>query len=216
MKIVEVHPGYKKMTDDELAEWIRERVGMNPAWARRALTALYDEQTEAEKADPTFHESNGRGFSPQDQEFLSSLAEQALRQETFSQKQLGWLYKLLPKYSKQLVKMVRELERLEKTAVVEIYYIKVTVDNSMRMIKGLTGVLNLDPRSMPDNIVIRSPSNEPRHLFSIKEVYTHEGIASSFIYTSTINGVEWQLIIEVGEEEELPQWAKDMGRAMGI
>ena len=216
MKVTKVHPAYKAMTDEALADHIRERVGMNPAWARRALLALYDEQTEAEKADPTFHESNGMGFSPQDQEFLSSLAEQALRHETFSSKQLGWLYKLLPKYSKQIVKLIRTLEKMEQVGVVELYYIQIEVDNSMRMMRGLTGPLNLDPRDMPNEIVIRSPDNELRRLFTIKEVYTKEGIASAFVYTTIIREVEWTLYIEVGEEEELPEWAKQMSKAMGL
>ena len=76
MKLTEVHPGYKAMTDEQLANHIRERLGMNPQWARRALLALYDEQTEAEQQDPeNVHESNGRGFSENDQKFLSSLAD---------------------------------------------------------------------------------------------------------------------------------------------
>lgn len=217
MKIVDVHPGYKSMTDEQLAEHIRERLGMNPAWARRALLALYDEQTEAEKADPTFHESNGMGFSPNDQEFLSSLAEQALRNETFSQKQLGWLYTLLPKYAKQMVKIVRSLEKLEKVMVTELFYLQITVDNSMRMMKGYTTPLNLDPRDMPNEIVIRSPSNELRHLFTIKEVYTNEGVASAFVYTTKIKDVEWTLYITVGDDEyEEPEIVKNMGKAFGV
>jgi len=216
MKVTEVHPGYKAMSDQELAEHIRQRVGMNPAWARRALLALYDEQTEAEKADPTFHESNGMGFSPQDQEFLTSLAEQALRDQTFSSKQLGWLYNLLPKYSKQLVKLVRALEDIEKISIPEIYYIKIQVDNSMRLMRGLTGVLGWDPLHMPDEFVLRSPDNQMRHLFKIKEVYTREGVAHTFVYEAKIGEKIWPMYIEVGEEEELPQWAKDLGKAMGI
>lgn len=216
MKVTEVHPGYKAMTDDALTEHIRVRLGENPKWARRALLALYDEQTDAEKEDPTFHESNGMGFSPNDQEFLSSLAEQALRSETFSQKQLGWLYKLLPKYSKQIVKLVRAMEKLEKAMIPEIPFIKVTVDNSMRMIRGVTGELGWDPRSMPEAFVLRSPDNQIRHLYTLKEVFTREGIAYLFVYTTEYNNKEWVGNIEVGEPEDLPQWAKDMSKAMGM
>ena len=216
MKVTEVHPGYKAMSDQALAEHIRQRVGMNPAWARRALLALYDEHTEAEKADPSFHESNGMGFSPQDQEFLTSLAEQALRDQTFSSKQFGWLYNLLPKYSKQLVKLVRAQEKMQELAIPEVYYIKIEVDNSMRLMRGLTGVMGFDPLHMPDEFVLRSPSNEMRHLFKIAEVYTREGVAHTFVYKAQIGEKEWPMYIEVGEEEELPQWAKDLGKAMGI
>jgi hypothetical protein len=91
MKVTKVSQKYKDMSDEQLKEFIREKLGMDPKWVRRALLALYDEQSEAEQADPVnVHESNGRGFSPQDQEFLSSLAQQARdAQVSFSQKQMG-------------------------------------------------------------------------------------------------------------------------------
>jgi hypothetical protein len=117
MKITNIHPAYKAMTDEQLKEFIRHKLESHPRWARRALLALYDEQTDAEKEDPTYHVSNGWGFSPQDQEFLSSLAQQALREQTFSMKQLGWLYTLLPKYSGQLVKLIRQAQTQQEIEV---------------------------------------------------------------------------------------------------
>jgi len=117
MRKVTIHPAYRNMTDAQLKEHIRHKLESHPHWARRALLALYDEQTDAEKEDPTVHESNGYGFSPQDQEFLTSLAQQALREQTFSQKQLGWLYTLLPKYAGQLVKLIRQQQTQEEIEI---------------------------------------------------------------------------------------------------
>jgi len=117
MRKVAIHPTYRNMTDAQLKEYIRHKLESHPHWARRALLALYDEQTDAEKEDPTVHESNGYGFSPQDQEFLTSLAQQALREQTFSMKQLGWLYTLLPKYSGQLVKLIRQQQTEEEIEI---------------------------------------------------------------------------------------------------
>jgi hypothetical protein len=105
------------MTDAQLKEYIRHKLESHPHWARRALLALYDEQTDTEKEVPTYHISNGWGFSPQDQEFLTSLAQQALREQTFSMKQLGWLYTLLPKYSGQLVKLIRRQQTQEEIEI---------------------------------------------------------------------------------------------------
>ena len=217
MKLTEVHPGYKAMTDEQLANHIRERLGMNPQWARRALLALYDEQTEAEQQDPeNVHESNGRGFSENDQKFLSSLAEQARRGESFSQKQLGWLYTLLPKYAKQMVKLVREMEKMEQAVILKLYFNQITIDNSMKMMKGLSGPLGLDPMAMPDEILITNPREDIFFPFKLAEVYAPEGRVTCYLYKGTVDGVDWIFYVEVAEEEELPQWAKDMGNAMGI
>lgn len=115
MKKVDIHPAYKDMSDQELEEHIRHKLESHPVWVRRALLALYDEQTEDEKRNPDeVHESNGWGFSPNDQKFLSSLAEQALHGYSFSLKQQGWLYTLLPKYSGQLVRLIRQAQQLDE------------------------------------------------------------------------------------------------------
>jgi hypothetical protein len=216
MRVTQVSQKYKDMSDAELKDYIYQRLGMDPQWARRGLLALYDEQSEAERTDPVnVHESNGRGFSPQDQEFLSSLAQQALSNMSFSQKQLGWLYKLLPKYAGQLVKLVRELERMEPAFVLTLYFAQVTINTPKRELTGITGELELDSRSMPENIVVRSPSGDQMHSFRLHDVTVGPEGPILFEYLGKLDKEEWKLLISVADPDPLPEWVEQMENALG-
>lgn len=218
MKVTKVSQKYKDMSDGDLEKLIREKLSMDPKWVRRALTALYDEQTEAEQNDPVnVHESNGRGFSEHDQEFLTSLAKQALAGNvSFSQKQLGWLYKLLPKYAGQMVKLVRELERMEEGFVFVIYFSQVILSTERAEMEAVTGDLGLDSRSMPNNIVVRSPSGDMMYPFVFHDtVFGSDGptpFVNKFIYKGMIEKIyrgersvrEWTLIITEGDPNPIP------------
>lgn len=215
MKITKVHDAFKAMSDAELKEFIRQKLGENPAWARRALLALYDEQSPEEQADPVnVHESNGRGFSPADQEFLSSLAMQANSGFSFSAKQLGWLYKLLPKYAGQMVKLVREMERMESSFVLKLYHAQVLINNNKREMTALTGELGLDSRSMPEHITVQSPSGEMLHNFKLHDVMVGPEGPALFEYRGQIDKEDWKLLISVAEPDPLPEWVDEMEKAM--
>lgn len=216
MKIVKVSQKYKDMSDKELETFLRQKLSMDPAWARRALLALYDEQTEAERADPhNVHESNGGGFSPQDQEFLSSLAEQALRDESFSMKQLGWLYTLLPKYSKQIVKLIRTMERMEPSFVHKLYFANVTTLSHEKTMSAVTGDLELDPDKMPTYINVYPPDERYSIDFMLADVVKNEGKIEAFIYKNLQKEHDgWKLIITVGPAYEMPGWVEDMGNLL--
>jgi hypothetical protein len=214
MKVVKVAQIYKDMSDDQLKGYIRQKLGMDPAWARRALLALYDEQSPEEQADPVnVHESNGRGFSPADQEFLSSLAVQS-QTGSLSQKQLGWLYNLLPKYAGQMVKLVREMERMESNFVLTLYFAQVLISNTRREMTALTGELGLDARSMPEHITVRNPSGDIHNNFKLHDVNVGPQGPQIFIYRGKIDNEEWELIISVGEPDPLPEWVDEMERFM--
>lgn len=216
-KVVKVHDAFKKMSDEELKEYFKQKLSMDPKWARRALQALYDEQTQAERDDPiNVHESNGRGFSPADQEFLTSLARQA-QTGSLSMKQLGWLYQLLPKYAGQLVKFTRENEKLEPSFTFITYFARVSLSNARKELTALTGELDLDPRFMPRSIVVRSPEGdeESKMYFTMHETVTFEGLPSAFIYNSSQEKNKlWKLIITVGEPDALPEWAEDLNKML--
>jgi len=225
MKVGKVSQKYKDMTDDELKAYIKEKLTMDPAWVRRALLALYDEQSDAEKEDPVnVHESNGMGFSPQDQEFLSSLARQALAGNvSFSQKQQGWLYTLLPKYAGQMVKIVRELQRMEPGFVYTIYYANVLINNNRREMEATTGELDLEARSMPEAILVRSPSGETTDLFKLHDVNVGPEGPQLFIYKTIHKSIErgvakeaeWTLIISVADKEEMMSMEEAMTMMSG-
>ena len=202
MKIQKIHPHFKAMSDKELEALFRQKLAENPKWARRALLALYDEQTEEEQEDPTIHQSNGRGFSPNDQEFLTSLAQQARREETFSAKQLGWLHTLLPKYAKQLVKITRRMEDLEQSFDKAIYLNQVSIDIVEKTMTGYTNPLNIDLRYIPDQIIIRNPNGETFYTFSNPEVVLEEGRAYLYTYQGLVDGFSWKFLLYVGEEQD--------------
>jgi hypothetical protein len=89
-----------------MAGWTKERVmeiiTTNKALAIQALLALYDSQTEAEKAHHATHEDNGVGFCKFDSELLTSFAQQVKLRGWLSGKQMIVLRRRLPKYWRQI------------------------------------------------------------------------------------------------------------------
>ena len=73
--------------------------------ALRGLKVIYDNQTADEKRDATTKHYNNIGFTGADAEFLTSLAQQYERKGDLSEKQMNILYKKMPKYAGQLLKM---------------------------------------------------------------------------------------------------------------
>ncbi len=96
-----------KTKKDKVA-FIREMVATNPAWAVRGLLRIYDYQTEAEQSVGETTEDNGVGFSGADAHILSSLADQIKAGRQMSVKQMAIIYKKMPRYSGQLVKITEE------------------------------------------------------------------------------------------------------------
>jgi hypothetical protein len=86
-----------------VGEW-KGKLASNPVWATRGLLAVYNYQTEAEKATDSVSEDNGVGFAGTDGEFLSSLAKQYQSRGSLSAKQMVYLHKKMPKYARQLWK----------------------------------------------------------------------------------------------------------------
>jgi hypothetical protein len=90
-----------------VTEW-KGKLASNPTWALRGLLAVYKFQTEAEKEVGSVTDDNGVGFAGVDGEFLSSLAQQYQKRGCLSEKQMGFLYKKMPKYARQLWKAAGE------------------------------------------------------------------------------------------------------------
>ena len=86
--------------------FLRLMLASNPKWAVRGLLRIYEAQTHSEKAIGTTTDHNGVGFSGVDGEILSSFAEQVKKGRQMSAKQMGIIYKKMPRYSGQLVKFV--------------------------------------------------------------------------------------------------------------
>ena len=92
------------------AEEIRQKLATDNRWLVRALLALYNRQTEDEKDSQAAKYNNCRGFNSADSMILTSFAQQWLRRNWLSNRQLAKMRRLLMKYSKQLVLIAREKE----------------------------------------------------------------------------------------------------------
>lgn len=86
----------------------------------QALLNVYDNQTMDEQdAEVTSH-ANGVGFNGRDAEFGSSLAKQILAGRWLSRNQLAALGRMMPKYWRQLGKMVATVKP-ETLKAIEAY-----------------------------------------------------------------------------------------------
>jgi hypothetical protein len=81
---------------------IRDMVASREDAQNRALIAIYNGQTFAEKDSRATVEDNGIGFTGCDAEILTSFAEQFLSRQYLSPKQRAILVKKMPKYAGQL------------------------------------------------------------------------------------------------------------------
>lgn len=91
-----------KPTEEEM-EKNPKLLERNTKQIHKALLTIYSYQTEEEQSDGYTEEYNGVGFTGCDSEFLSSLACNLQKYGKLSEKQNDCLFKLMPKYAKQLV-----------------------------------------------------------------------------------------------------------------
>ena len=96
---------YEVNSQVEVIKIFKEKLATNKAWALRGLKIIYDNQTADEKRDASTKHYNKIGFTGSDAEFLTSLAQQYERKGDLSDKQMALLYKKMPKYAGQLLKM---------------------------------------------------------------------------------------------------------------
>jgi hypothetical protein len=95
-----------KLTKKNTTTFVRSMLGSNAAWALKALTRIYQEnQTPDERVVGVTRHDNGIGFTGTDAQFLSSLANQYLTRGSLSEKQMGHVFRLMPKYHSQVIAM---------------------------------------------------------------------------------------------------------------
>lgn len=92
-----------KVTKKIVREYLRFKLETNQTWAFRALTRIYDYQTESEKSIETTNCNNDVGFTGVDAEILTSLAKQYQKKGYLSPKQTAIVMKKMKKYWKQLM-----------------------------------------------------------------------------------------------------------------
>ena len=94
-----------KITKTQIKEFVKGKLATDPIWAQKALLKIFEFQTldEQKSKDTIYH--NGVGFNETDGEILSSFALQFMRKKYLSDKQMVILFKKMPKYWIQVVKI---------------------------------------------------------------------------------------------------------------
>lgn len=91
-----------KVTQAQIKTYLKKQLSTNEAWALRALVRIHEFQTMDEQIAGVTRESNSVGFSGCDAEFLTSLTRQYLTRGSLSPKQMGFVFKRMPRYWGQI------------------------------------------------------------------------------------------------------------------
>ena len=94
-----------KVTKIQIREFMKGKLSTDKVWAQHALLKIFEFQTQEEQRskDTMFH--NGVGFTGTDGRILSSLATQLQKKRFLSDKQMALVFKKMPKYWIQVVKI---------------------------------------------------------------------------------------------------------------
>lgn len=89
-------------------DMIASKLQSSDRWVNRAVVALYQAQAPAEQQTKSTCYLNGIGFNRTDARIMSSFAAQILRGRALSPRQLAVARELLPKYARQLARIVNQ------------------------------------------------------------------------------------------------------------
>lgn len=92
-----------KVTKKATQEFVKFKLSTDAVWAKKALIAIYDNQTDDEVNNMCTSSLNGIGFTGADAEILTSFALQLQRRGSLSVKQMEILMKKIKKYWKQII-----------------------------------------------------------------------------------------------------------------
>lgn len=95
-----------KTTQVQIRNFLKKQLATNQAWALRALVRVHEFQTADEQVTGVTRENNSVGFSGCDAEFLTSLTRQYLTRGSLSPKQMGFVFKRMPRYWGQIKGLV--------------------------------------------------------------------------------------------------------------
>ena len=105
----------------KVAEYIKNQLATNQAWAVKALVKVYTLQTMDEQITGQTSNLNGVGFSGVDSKILSSFAEQVNNGRNLSDKQMAIVFKKMPRYHKQIASFIpaEKMVEIEKNLAVK-------------------------------------------------------------------------------------------------
>ena len=104
----------------KVAEYIKNQLATNQAWAIKALVKVYTLQTLDEQATGQTSNLNGVGFNGIDSQILSSFAEQVNKGRNLSAKQMAIVFKKMPRYHKQVASFIptEKMAEIEKNLAI--------------------------------------------------------------------------------------------------
>lgn len=112
--------GIIKLKDSQIKDFVKHKLATDKAWALKALIKIYEFQTSEEQEIERTCVHNSIGFSGVDGKILTSFAKQYLKRGFLSPKQMILVYKKMPKYWNQIIKISDEkkLRRIITTSLV--------------------------------------------------------------------------------------------------
>jgi len=84
-------------------EYLRNKLATNRTWAERGLMLIYGKQTSDEQTQGDTKYDNKIGFSGAHAEIMSSFAKWVEADRDLTDKQLKIVFKIIPKYWKQIM-----------------------------------------------------------------------------------------------------------------
>lgn len=84
-------------------EFLKTKLSTDSRWAIKAMLLIYSKQTQDEQLQGSTEHDNGVGFSGAHAEIMSSFAKQYQKWNKLSDKQLKIVFKIMPKYWKQIL-----------------------------------------------------------------------------------------------------------------
>lgn len=106
-----------KVSKTQIKEFVKKKLSTDPKWAQHALLKIYEFQTQEEQRVKNTIYHNGVGFTGTDGRILTSFAKQLLKKHTLSEKQMAIVFKKMPKYWIQVVK-ISDKEKLHSLITV--------------------------------------------------------------------------------------------------
>lgn len=96
------------MNKQHVLKTLQQKLSTDVRWAQRGLLAIYRNQTTDEQHAANVTHDNGMGFRCMDAIILTSFANQLQTRGSLSPKQMNIVFKLMPKYARQLMKFYAE------------------------------------------------------------------------------------------------------------
>jgi hypothetical protein len=94
-----------KVTKVQIRDFVKGKLSTDRIWAQQALLKIFEFQTLEEQKSKDTIMNNGVGFTGTDGRILSSLATQLQKKRYLSDKQMAIVFKKMPKYWIQVVKI---------------------------------------------------------------------------------------------------------------